>query len=186
MVGWNPREGRLVKSCHPEHRNKPSVKDLRQVISGGQKGMSLIEVVIVASLIAIWAGLATAYFANQFRDRSEEHMIKDLKAGIRYLQFKAIEEGKTYQLKVSGSEAGIESYVQDPWDGTFKRVSHPFLARFEEQGQFRVKFQDGNDMYFFPNGVVTKNHLNVSDGDEKVATIEIQNRIGSMQVVHHG
>ena len=101
---------------------------------------------------------------------------------MRYLQFKTIEQGKIHKLKVetdSGAEI-LKTYVQ-LGKNKFEPVEDSFAGRFQTKGAFTIRMEQGNEISFFPDGTVTRNNILIFSKNEPVATIEVQNRIGTLK-----
>jgi len=118
--------------------------------------------------------------------RSSEYFVKELTSYVRFLQFKAIEEGRVHKLKVDQDNHMLVSLVQGDRAKDFYEIKTPFSKRFSNLDRFVVHLNKGNDIYFFPDGSITKNKFIVMHKRRKEATIEIKNRIGALQVTRHG
>ena len=151
-----------------------------------RRGFTLIELLIVISLIVTLTGLATTGFIQSYRARSVDHFTKELTAYLRYLQFKAIEEGAVHKLILDPETGSLTSFVQDSDGKKFRKISTSFSRRFEKSGIFSTLLDPTSGIYFFPDGNVTKSKLWVMSGSEKKAAVEIKNRIGAFQVTTYG
>lgn len=148
-------------------------------------GVTLIELILVVALVVVFSGLVTVGFARSFEARNLDHFVKELTAYLRYLQFKAVEEGAIHKLTVNVDSGAIEIFMADRNATDFKEVITPFSGRFKRKDYFSVRLQDGKEVYFFPDGRVTPNKFVVTGDNEKTATVEIKNRIGAFQVTLH-
>ena len=145
-------------------------------------GMTLIELLIVILLVMTLAGLATANFIQSYQARNVEHFAKDLAAYIRYVQFKAIEDGSIHQLKLDSESGLLETFAQEKKDIDFQKVTTPFSKRFQKQDQYTIRFRKGKEIYFYPDGNVTPNQLLLLENEQEKASVEIKNRIGAFKV----
>ena len=145
-------------------------------------GFTFVELVIVISLIVMITGLATVRFMKSYEGRSSEQLTKELTTYLRYLQFRAIEEGLVHKLESTDDDKGLVAYEQgEKWD-KFSEIQTPFSKRLSQFHEFSVDFQNGDVIYFFPDGSMTKNKLWIVRGTEREETLEIKNRIGSFNV----
>lgn len=145
-------------------------------------GFTLIELITVLVIVSILAGLATTAFVVSFQARNADHFVKDLTGYLRLIQAKAIEEGKTYQLTTKEPGGTLSVLVQEEPGAEFHVLENLFSKRFEDPGKFSVRFGQGSGIYFFPDGVMSRNKLMASDEKGERAAIEIKNRIGAFKV----
>jgi prepilin-type N-terminal cleavage/methylation domain-containing protein len=150
-----------------------------------KNAFTLIELVLVVALISILAGMATIRFAQSFRERSAEHLVKELVFFLRFVQFKAIEEGKTYKLVFESDSGKLRSFVRSPKSTRFEEVSIPMIGRLQEPGHFNFELEQGSELYFFPDGSVTPNQLMILEENQEKASIGIKNRLGLFEVAQH-
>ena len=149
-------------------------------------GVTLIELTIVLALIVTLAGLATVSFMRSYEERNLEHVVKELVIYLRYLQFKAIEEGRVHKLKIDSEASSLVSYVQGEKYNDYEELVTPFARRFKKIDHFLVHLNEGSEIYFFPDGLLTTNELSITAENERGATIEIKNRLGAFQVTVNG
>ncbi len=143
---------------------------------------TLIELIIVLAIVATLAGLATTGFVMSVQARSTDHFVKELTAYLRFIQFKAIEEGKIHKLIAEEPDGTLSVLAEDGTAGEFQPVESLFAKRFGNEKNFSVRFAQGKEIYFLPDGVVTRNKLMISDEQGERAAIEIKNRIGAFKV----
>ncbi len=148
-------------------------------------GFTLIELLIVVAMVAILSSSAIALLAGRYQRGSEEQYMKDLKAYMRYVQYRAIEHGVTHQLTVEGS-GKFKSRADEKAQGQFGLVSDPFSSRLNGQSAFKAQFENPEGIYFFPNGVATRNRLTILKNKETVATLTVANRLGNIRVERMG
>lgn len=148
-------------------------------------GFTLIELLIVVAMVAILSSSTIALLAGRYQKGSEEQYMKDLKAYMRYVQYRAIERGVTHQLMVEGS-GKFKSKADEKAEGLFEPVSDPFSSRLNGQTGFKPQFEDPEGVYFFPNGVTSRNRLTISKNKESIATMTVTNRIGNIRIERMG
>ncbi|OGX06774.1 MAG: hypothetical protein A3G87_04315 [Omnitrophica bacterium RIFCSPLOWO2_12_FULL_50_11] len=149
-------------------------------------GVTLIELLVTMALVATLAGLATVAFVRSFQARSLDGFVKDLTAYLRYLQFDAIESGAAHKLVLNPESGRLETFVRNENSTQFEPFRSPYSQRFQEAKVFSIDFSRGDEIYFFPDGAVTRNQLFVSRNGTRQATVEIKNRIGAFGVTTHG
>ena len=115
-----------------------------------------------------------------------EDVVKELVIYLRYLQFKAIEEGRVHKLKIDSEASSLVSYVQGEKYNDYEELVTPFARRFKKIDHFLVHLNEGSEIYFFPDGLLTTNELSITAENERGATIEIKNRLGAFQVTVNG
>lgn len=145
------------------------------------RGMTLIELLIVLALVVSLAGMATAGFVNFFRDKNPRFFVKEMTSYVRYLQFKAIEEGKIHKLSVEPEDGTLRTYTQTK-EMKFAPVHDSLSKRFEVKSAYELDIQDGKEIYFFPDGTITRNEIHVLSDDHKIASLSVRNRLGALKV----
>ena len=148
-----------------------------------RSAFTIVELIVVLTIVATLAGLATTAFITSFEARSTDHFVKELTAYLRFVQSKAIEEGKTHKLVTEEPNGALSVLVQDEAASEFHPLDNLFSKRFENEKRFSVHLAQGNEIYFFPDGMITRNKLMVSDEKGEHATIEIKNRVGAFKVI---
>lgn len=147
------------------------------------RGMTLIELLIVVALIVTFTGFIAVNFSPFFKSRTPEFVVKELASYMKYLQFKTIEEGKVYKLKIE--EDGLAAFQQNE-KHEFSRVQDSFSKYFGKKGNLTYSMKDGREIYFFPDGTVTQSAISVLENEQPIATLSVTNRIGNIKVESHG
>ena len=150
-----------------------------------KRGFTFIELIVVVILVSILAGLATTRFVQSFRERRSDYFVKELVAYLRYIQIKAIEEGMTHQLEVDPDSKALKSLSQSSDASEFHEISISMFKRFKKTDPFVVQLEEGNQIYFFPDGNVTPAKLSITEGAEEKASVAIKNRLGVFEVSRH-
>ena len=146
-----------------------------------RSGLTLVELLIVVALVALMTGLAVALFRNGYERHHLEHYVKDLSAYFRYAQYRAIERGKTQQLRMDEGNK-LQTLTDEANNGRLIEMDDPFLRGLNHQSNYRLYFDNSEGIYFFPDGNVTRNRLVVSDEETKLAALEVTNRIGHVRI----
>lgn len=147
--------------------------------------MTLIELLIVLAIMIVFMGAASASFTNMLQHRNPELFMKDLAAYVRYLQYKSVETGKIGMLRPASGEGGLETYEQNS-RREFKKISEAAARRFEAEKKFLFRWDQPGEIYFYPDGSVTRGRLSVFAGQDPVAVLVLQNRLGVQKVEMHG
>lgn len=145
-------------------------------------GFTLIELITVLAIVAVLAGLTTTGFVMSVQARSTDHFVKELTGYLRFIQFKAIEEAKIHKLIIQEPGGTLTVLAESGAAREFQPVDNLFAKRFEREKHFSVRFHQGGEIYFFPDGVVSRNQLVISDETGERAAIEVKNRIGAFKV----
>ncbi|MBI4357924.1 MAG: hypothetical protein HY584_01370 [Candidatus Omnitrophica bacterium] len=148
-------------------------------------GLTLIELVTVAALIVILAGLATTRFVESFQARRMDHFVKELVIFLRYVQFKTIEEGTIHKLEIESDSGGIRGFSQDEKPSKFREIRTPFFNRFRNPKPFSIGLDQGDEVYFFPDGRISSNMFLIKSDSQEQASIAVKNRLGVFEVAFH-
>jgi len=156
------------------------------------RGFTLIELLVVLALVVIVTGLVTVRFVGSVQERSLEQYVREMSAYLRFLQFKAIEDGNVLKIFFNEETKEVESMKLEKEsqreDGRknkkkeFVPMKTPFSQKANGNKDFGIRLKSGDEIYFFPDGSVTKNTVIISDQVDERATIEIKNRLGLFKV----
>lgn len=163
-------------------KKKQLQKQKKHVLS--LTGFTLIELLVVIALVVVIAGFATVRFVQSFQARGLEQYVKELTSYIRYVQFRAIETGQIYELAAQKEGKGLDTYAQKE-PGKFEEVKTPYTGRFKGEQRIDTKFRKGGEIYFFPDGTVTQDTIEITDSSGKTFSIEIKNKLGAFEVKEH-
>ncbi|MBI4372431.1 MAG: prepilin-type N-terminal cleavage/methylation domain-containing protein [Candidatus Omnitrophica bacterium] len=154
--------------------------------AAGKNGFTMAELLIVLALVAMMSALVITRFSGSYEARRSEHILKDLTAYLRYLQFKSIEESATYQLDINEKSSAIRVQIKDEELKSFRDVKIPYGESFSDLHPYRLKLSKANEVYFFPDGSVTPNKINLLKGYKEQASVEITNRLGAFKINRYG
>ena len=148
-----------------------------------KKGMTLIELVLVMALVVTLASLATVSFVRSYQARSFNHYVNEFASYLRYLQFKAIEEGIVLKLAPDPETETLRCYVKKKKSSEFSESSTSFSKRFESKGDFEVGIRKDREVYFYPDGTITLTKFVITNKkNDEEAVIEVKNRLGAFKV----
>ncbi|HTL48647.1 MAG TPA: prepilin-type N-terminal cleavage/methylation domain-containing protein [Verrucomicrobiae bacterium] len=150
-------------------------------MKNSSRGFTLVEILIVFALVATFAALAVAGFSRFYNERLPRLYVKDLAGYVRYLQFKAIEDGKIYRMTVD-NDTGVSTASKPNAKKDFEPLRDALSRRFQKKGEFAVVLGEGHEVYFFPDGTVTRNAVTVSRNGGEIATLQIKNRLGALEI----
>ena len=89
-----------------------------------QRGFTLLELIIVVSILSIFAALALPTFNNAFSDYKIESAAKRIASDMRYARSYAITTADTINVVF---DIGNEKY--EIKDSTTQKIKHPFLKK---------------------------------------------------------
>jgi prepilin-type N-terminal cleavage/methylation domain-containing protein len=145
------------------------------------RGVTLIELVLVIALVLTLSTLATVNFIKSYQARDFRQFVSELASYLRFVQYKAIEDGLVLKVSIDSDSGRIESLAQGSKPKEFKSFTTPFSKRFESNNQFSVQLDKGRDIFFSPDGSMTINKITVSN-ERYRAKIEIRNRLGAFRI----
>jgi len=147
-------------------------------------GMTFIELLVVMALVIAITGLVTVRFIGSSQAQTEKQWAKSSVMLLRYLQFKSIEEGLIHKIRLDELKQSLKVLVESEEPGEFEEIKTPYSNQWKKTDRYRIRFQKGKEIYFFPDGSMTRNQLMMMEGSHERAAIDIQNRIGSFQVTY--
>lgn len=145
-------------------------------------GFTLIEVLVVLTLIVAVVGFGGVRMMQMQQGNQWEHALQDLTTALRYLQLKAIEDGRIYELTINETGRGLSVGKADPSGRHFESVQSGLLRSVRLGQSLGLILERPNGLLFFPDGSTSKNRLILSKTSGERSAIEIKNRIGTVQV----
>ena len=151
-----------------------------------KSGFTLIELIVVMGLVLTIIFMAAPHFVRSYQSRNIDFYLKDLQFFLRYMQFKAIEEGKVQKLVLDPDTGELQGFVKKGrGPEEFEKISVPIGYEVQKHTRFMLQLKNGNQIYFFPDGALTPNRFLIMEGMEERASLNIRNRLGAFQVVRH-
>ena len=103
-----------------------------------KSGVTLIELLMVIAIVVTLAGLVTVNFIRSYQAHNVKYFTNELAAYLRYVQFKAIEEGAVHKLTTDPESGGLESFAQYGKANEFQEITTPFSRRFGKTGHLNL------------------------------------------------
>ncbi len=149
-------------------------------ISEGQRGFSLIEVLIAMAIVAIMAAVAIPFFGGFIDNRNLKSAARDIAGDIFEYRERAIAENRIYQITFN--QAGNSYTVRQCTDTALPCAGTDFPAK--SPGAFGsgitivagVNFNGGSVLQLLPRGIampVTGGNLSVRNSRTSTATISV-------------
>ena len=149
------------------------------------KSFTLIELVIVASLILVLVAVSNPLFKATFKDLELRDSAYNIGKMIRYAQASAVMEEARYKIVFDFDKKVYWLLVENQKGAEvkFERVKGRFKDRFHlPQDIFFTG--DNNEFVFLPNGRCTKASITIIDKDKKKGfAIKATGRAGQIEII---
>ncbi len=146
------------------------------------KGFVLIELVLVAAIILVLAGLAIPLFGSPFRDIQLKDTSQNLVQLMRYVQAKAIAERKFCRINFDFAKGIFWPTVEsDTHSGEFSRIkgkrgkAHNLAPDISIAGKSAF-------VTFYPDGSSDQAKIEISHSRGKAFTITTPRYIGDVKI----
>ncbi len=110
------------------------MRNKNHAANGRQKGFTLTEIMIVAAMIAILAGIGIPYYTRSVETAKEVTAIQDIKEIMEAIEEFQRKKGK--KLPKNLDEIGLGGLL-DPWGNPYQYL--PFSTGLEESGKNKGK-----------------------------------------------
>ncbi len=165
--------------------------------SRGRRGFTLIEMMIVIALAALFMAIGIPQFMRSMNKEGFRKTTSDLVEGFSTARAKAILSGATAELVIRPTEMSLSvsgAAVSEDMEQKGQRIESPtFSAQlptgvyFEILGVNNVELQDADEarIRFFPNGTSDEFYavLRGPAGEERHLTLEVITGILEMEIV---
>jgi type II secretory pathway pseudopilin PulG len=160
-------------------------KKRRRAPSNRLEGFTLIELVIVASLILVLVAVSNPLFRATFRDLELKDSAYNISKMIRYAQASAVMEEAKYKIVFDFDKRAYWLLVENEKSAEtqFERVIGRFKDRFYLPRD--VFFTGENkELIFLPNGRCTKASVIVVDKDKKRGfEVKTTGKAGQIEII---
>lgn len=156
-------------------------------------GFSLIELMIVLTIIATLSMSVIPVFRGTFQSLQDDHAVRDLVATIRYAQERAVTD--TTELRLYLDQNKNQYYVARLMAiGEHGKVFEPIAERYGEPvtladrqslNKPKAKFDNEKDAHFiafYPNGACDEATIPLKKSDGGTVRIETNGAIGRLKV----
>ena len=155
------------------------------------KGFTLIELVIVVTIIAITVGYAAPRLFTGFTTSGLDQATRDLSAIVQYTQSQAVKRHKPYYVRFdfdedlvgmyakpegSGLEPELEKKIKLPDGVSLQGVKSPYQPK-KEQGRIEIAVTS--------EGIVEPAVIYLEGSQNKVYTLEIKPFSGKFRIYDH-
>ena len=150
----------------------------------GQSGFTLIEQLLVMTLIVAVLGFGGLRMMQIYQQNSESHAEKNVSAALRFLQMRAIEEGRIYELSVSQNGKGIVVKRRSKDGKNFEPLRVSWVRGLQLGRSLNLQMEHDPALFFYPDGSVSKNRLVLVKTTGERTLVGLKNRIGSVEITH--
>lgn len=147
-------------------------------------GFTLIELVIVASIILVLVAVSTPLFRDTFRELELKDSAYNIGKMMRYAETSAIMKEKRYKIVFDVEKGAYWLLEEDEKDSgnLFKKTEGRFGNKFFLPKDILLK-SDRNELIFLPNGRSTKAGISVIDDKRKKrCDIKTTGRAGQTEI----
>jgi prepilin-type N-terminal cleavage/methylation domain-containing protein len=158
-----------------------------------ESGFTLIELIIVVTILAMLSVGVVPVFNGSFRGLESDHGVRDFAAMVRYAEERAITAGVEYRLYIYTDENsyGLQHLVKmDGEDKVFepvtvqrqKTVKLPRTLTFKNPRAKKDRKGGGYYVAFYPSGACDDARINISSSEGKSYYVDTKGGIGKLKV----
>jgi len=146
------------------------------------RGFTLVEQLVVLTLIVVLVGFGAVRMVQTNRHNELEHATRSTEAILRFLQMKALQDGRVYQLLVHENKRQLilKRQIQDRSE--FETVKSSMIRSFKISEPLLIEGERGKEFLFYPDGSTSKNRLIIRDDANLRILFRLKNRIGTVEV----
>lgn len=148
----------------------------------GTRGFTLVEQLVVLTLIVVLVGFGAVRMVQTNRQNELEHATRGTEAMLRFLQMKALQDGRIYQLVVQENKKQLIVKRQTEDGRGFEAVKSSLARSFKVGNALSIEGERGGEFLFFPDGSTSKNRLVIRDDANHRVLFRLKNRIGTVEV----
>ena len=160
----------------------------------GMRSFTLIEILLVAVILAVIAVLAVPNFSRTYAGIELRKAADDLAYRMRYAQSYAITKNTRARLEFdplftqywlarpTGSSRGEEQSGDDTAQDAFERLTGRLGQSISLPRDVRLSFEDGDpSLFFYPDGTIDKRRISLCRGEDCVF-VSTQKQRGQVHV----
>lgn len=156
-------------------------------------GFTLIELIIVVTILAIMSAAVMPVFSGSFSKIQAEHSVRDFVATVRFAQEHAVTAGTEFRLYVDPdlNTYGLGRLVAvDGEDKIFEPVAIQQLETVQLPRRLTLKAvrakkektRGGYYVAFYPSGACDDARINITNEDGKIFYVDTEGGIGRLKV----
>jgi len=150
-----------------------------------EKGFSLVELLLVLSLIAVLAGLAIPNFQSLFQKTNVSSAARVVADTMRYAQSCSITQSQLIQMRVNSSPFSIQLFKKDIDRHGDEEVWSRLDGRFGRREKFGNSLEIRSDLEvweFYPDGKIDKGMIEICSEDNDCYVVSTQKYRGRVEI----
>ena len=146
-----------------------------------RRAFTLVEMILVVSLIVIALGFGGVRFIQMYHDNEWDHSIKKLTAVLRFVQMKAVQDSRVYALSPDSTRRKF-TLKRLAGGSDFESVRSNWLSAYQMGPSLQLEIERGSEILFYPDGTSSAQSLRLHHESGKQASLRLKNRIGTVEV----
>ncbi len=161
----------------PTGRRNPPHKPL-------SAGFTLVELMLVVTIISILIGLSTPLFRRTFRDIQLENTCLNLSKLMRYARERAIVERLRYRISFDEEMRAYWLEAELSPEPGFQRIKGRLGKANPVPEDIKIKGQE-REVTFYPDGEADQTSLYLMNSNGKVYTLEVRGIDGYVKIFNY-
>lgn len=160
----------------------------------GKQGFSLLEIIVVLTLLAIMLAAAAPVFRGAVKGNRQDQAVRNFIAALKFAQERAVADSTEYRVYIdSDGEAywllrlsrreGDDKMFEAPAERYAGRTTLPESLEFERPSARRDRARDAHYVAFYPNGACDYATIRFRKDKHDRLRIETKGSLGRFKVV---